>query len=61
MDKQRDKDRTAHALSLPKILLVDDEGDILQSLRRLLRKKFEITTTVLPEEALRHLEKDDYA
>jgi len=61
MDKQRDKDRTAYALSLPKILLVDDEGDILQSLRRLLRKKFEMTTTVDPEEALRHLEQDTYA
>ena len=61
MDQQRDKDHPANAVTLPKVLLVDDEASILHSLRRLLRKKFEITTTVVPEDALRHLEEDDYA
>ena len=42
-------------------MLVDDEGNILRSLRRLLRGQFEITTTVLPQEALRHLAEDEYA
>ncbi len=61
MDTPGYTERTACAVDLPKILLVDDEGDILRSLRRLLRKQFEITTTTLPEEALQHLAEEEYA
>ena len=61
MDARNLNGRTEPAVDLPKILLVDDEGDILRSLRRLLRKRFEITTTTLPEEALQHLAEKEYA
>ncbi|MFQ5569132.1 MAG: HD domain-containing phosphohydrolase [Rhodothermales bacterium] len=61
MEEQHVIERSERDLALPKILLVDDEGDILRSLRRLLRKKFDITTTVEPEEALRFLTENEYA
>ena len=61
MDTPGYTERTARALELPKVLIVDDEGDILRSLRRLLRKQFEITTTTLPDEALQHLAEGEYA
>ncbi len=45
-----------------KILLVDDEENILSSLRRLLRKEnLEVHDTTSPEEALRLLSLNDYA
>ena len=61
MDARNLNGHTEPDVDLPKILVVDDEGDILRSLRRLLRKRFEITTTTLPEEALQHLAEKEYA
>ncbi len=49
-------------MSLPRILFVDDESNILQSVRRLMRKvDVEIDTTISPEEALDLVERQRYA
>lgn len=45
----------------PKILLVDDEAANLQALERTLRSAFDCTTTLTPQEALKKLEKQDFA
>ncbi len=45
----------------PKLLLVDDEENILRSLHRLLRKDFDITTASSPREALSHLHENTFA
>lgn len=41
---------------LQKILIVDDESDNLEALKRLLRKSFEVTTATSGEEALKVIE-----
>ena len=46
----------------PKVLLVDDEPNILQAVKRVLRKKnFDITITNSPEEAAQILEQETFA
>lgn len=45
-------------LPLPRLLLVDDEKDNLDAIRRLLRKDFEIQTALDGAEALKLLEKE---
>lgn len=48
--------------ALPRILIVDDEENILRSLRRVLRKSgYEIDTTHLPAEAIRMVGETTYA
>lgn len=61
MDTHNSAPSVDQATDLPPILLVDDEHDILQSLRRLLRKKFAITATTEPNEALHLLKENTYA
>lgn len=51
----------APAATLPPVLLVDDEENILRSLRRLLRKDFALTATTSPEEALGLIRDHSYA
>lgn len=46
---------------LPKVLLVDDEIEILQSLTDLLRKEFHVLATSSAEQALQCLEENDCA
>ena len=49
-------------MSLPKILFVDDESNILQTVRRVMRKAdIEIETSTSPKEALELVEKEKYA
>ena len=49
-------------MSLPKILFVDDESNILQSVRRVMRKTdIEIDAVTTPKEALALVEKEKYA
>lgn len=49
-------------MSLPKVLLVDDEKNILSAFQRVLRKQgFELTVSSSPYEALEILSRDSYA
>ena len=49
-------------MNIPKVLLVDDETNILRSLRRVLRKSnVEVVTTTSPAEALQLVESDTFA
>ena len=43
------------------ILIVDDEKDNLEALKRLLRNQFEVTTATSPFEALKLIQKNEYA
>ncbi|GIV62546.1 MAG: two-component system response regulator [Rhodothermaceae bacterium] len=45
----------------PRVLLLDDEENILRSLQRLLRKRYDVTATTSPEEALEYLEQATFA
>jgi len=44
-----------------KLLLLDDEVEILNSLKRVLRKKFDVSSFNEPEQAIRALKQDNYA
>jgi CheY-like chemotaxis protein len=46
---------------IEKLLLVDDEPSVLAGLRRMLRKRFDVTTATSGEEGLHHLDSDRYA
>ncbi|MEM7646729.1 MAG: hypothetical protein AAF203_07470, partial [Pseudomonadota bacterium] len=48
--------KTMADTELPKILCVDDEPDILDSLNRTLRRRFDVTTATSPDEAQNRLE-----
>src|SRR5690606_1808641 len=49
-------------MSLPRVLFVDDEANILQSIRRVMRKAdLEIDTTTSPEEAVDLVQSNQYA
>ena len=49
-------------MSLPKVLFVDDEANILQSVRRVVRKlNVEVETTTVPEEAIEMAKQTKYA
>jgi len=49
-------------MNLPKVLLIDDEANILRSLRRVLRKtNVEVVTTTSPAKALQLVESDTFA
>lgn len=49
-------------MSLPRVLFVDDEANILQSIRRVMRKAdLEIDTTTSPEEAIDLVQSNQYA
>ncbi|QXD16385.1 response regulator [Rhodocaloribacter litoris] len=52
------RDETAER---PRLLLVDDEENILHALHRLLRKQYEVHTTTSPEEALDRVREQSYA
>jgi CheY-like chemotaxis protein len=41
--------------SKPKVLLVDDEPRVIESLAQLLRREFDVRTASVPQDALRHL------
>lgn len=45
----------------PKVLVVDDEPGVLESIRELLRREFEVFVTSDPAEAVRILEREDIA
>src|SRR5689334_20800609 len=48
--------------SKPKVLLVDDEPRVVESLAQLLRREFDVRIASSPQDALRHLgEVDDLA
>ncbi len=44
----------------PKLLVVDDEPDMLDFLERVFRRRFSVTRAASAEEALKRLEEDDF-
>ena len=45
---------------MPKLLIVDDEKDNLEALRRLLRSQYEISVTTSPFEALKLVQQEEF-
>ena len=50
-----------NTVSKPKLVLLDDEADILKALTRVLRRDFEIHPYTEPSEALSYLEAQEVA
>lgn len=50
-----------NTISKPKLVLLDDEADILKALTRVLRRDFEIHPFTEPSEALSYLEAQEVA
>jgi diguanylate cyclase (GGDEF)-like protein len=46
--------------SLPRILLIDDEADILRALERALRGKYDVVSTSSPKEAIKLIEAESF-
>jgi adenylate cyclase len=50
----------SHSAQKPRLLIVDDEPDMLDFLERVLRRRYRVTRCNLAEEALEALEQDQY-